>query len=89
MSVLNSVPGGLKQAKRVVIPAALAALWLDGQLVIGPPNERIKRANGNGNGALSDDAIKHFVIEAGVDRVRRAIERLEQPTLPLATEVVS
>jgi hypothetical protein len=44
--------------------------------------DRAKRFNG-GVSTLSDDAIERIVVEVGVDRVWRAVDKLTQPELPL------
>lgn len=36
-----------------------------------------------GGTALSEDAVERIVVEVGVDRIRRAIDRLTEPELPL------
>jgi hypothetical protein len=75
---------------KIVIGGQLAVHWLRGDLQISPPSKRRREASkarhvGNGNGAatLSDEAIKRFVVQVGVERVRRSIDSLKQPPLPL------
>ena len=47
-------------------------------------HEQSKRHRANGSGtALSEDAVERIVAEVGVDRIRRAIDRLTEPELPL------
>jgi hypothetical protein len=41
-----------------------------------------ERLAGNGTTALSDDVVKHIVMEIGPERVLKAVDKLTAPPLP-------
>jgi hypothetical protein len=47
--------------------------------------ERVKRFANGGVSTLSDDAVERIVVEVGVDRIWRVVDKITQPQLPLMT----
>jgi hypothetical protein len=92
MRVAPTLSGGSGQSpKRVSIGGQLLVHWLQGNLQIGPPSKRKRESsngsrrhavNGNGAATRSDDDVKYFIVEVGVERVQRNLDELKRPALP-------